>query len=100
MSVTGGPVRLRSELAHRLDRDIAAAAAMPVRCAVLQAQRAILWLHHGHDVEARKELIRLQGAHSSIPTSSWRLGFTLRKAWQPISVPSAAAPATGCGALG
>jgi hypothetical protein len=74
MSVTGGPVRLRSELADRLDREIAAAAAMPIRCAVLQAQRAILWLRHGHDVEARKELIRLQGralVHPNIELAAW-----------------------------
>lgn len=74
MSVTGGPVRLRSELAHRLDREIAAAAAMPVRCAVLQTQRAILWLRHGHGVEARKELTRLQGrafVHPDVELAAW-----------------------------
>lgn len=74
MSVTGGPVRLRSELADRLDREIVAAAAMPARCAVLQAQRAILWLRHGHDVEARKELIRLQAralVHPHVELAAW-----------------------------
>lgn len=74
MSVTSGPVRLRSELAARLERDIAAAASMPERCAVLQAQRAIVWLRHGHDKEARKELIRLQGRaliHPSVELAAW-----------------------------
>lgn len=69
-----GPPRLRSQLARRLDSEIAAATATPVRCAVLQAQRAILWLRHGHDVQARKELIRLQGralVHPNVELAAW-----------------------------
>jgi hypothetical protein len=58
MSATG-PVKLRSRLAQRLDGEIAASAAMPARCAVLQVQRAMLWLRHGRDAEAREELNRL-----------------------------------------
>jgi hypothetical protein len=68
------PLKLRSRLAQRLDSEIAAAAATPVRCAVLQAQRAILWLRHGHEVEARKELLRLQGralVHPNIELAAW-----------------------------
>ncbi|HEY9108723.1 MAG TPA: hypothetical protein VIN58_18750 [Roseateles sp.] len=37
-------------------------------------QRAILWLRHGHDVEARKELIRLQGralVHPNVELAAW-----------------------------
>ncbi|RZL36937.1 MAG: hypothetical protein EOP35_09915 [Rubrivivax sp.] len=66
--------RLRSRLAQRLESDIAAAAVVPARCAVLQAQRAILWLRHGHVVEARKELNRLQGralVHPNIELAAW-----------------------------
>lgn len=71
---TTGPVQLRSQLAERLDAEIAAAAAVPARCAVLQAQRAILWLRHGHDVEARKELNRLQAralVHPNVELAAW-----------------------------
>lgn len=71
---TTGPVQLRSQLAERLDAEIAAAAAVPARCAVLQAQRAILWLRHGHDGEARKELNRLQAralVHPNVELAAW-----------------------------
>ncbi|MFG6430881.1 hypothetical protein [Roseateles sp. LYH14W] len=71
---TAGPVQLRSQLAERLDAEIATAAAVPARCAVLQAQRAILWLRHGHDVEARKELNRLQAralVHPNVELAAW-----------------------------
>jgi hypothetical protein len=47
MNAAAGPVKLRSRLAQRLDGEIAAAASVPARAAVLQAQRAILWLRHG-----------------------------------------------------
>ncbi len=52
-------VKLRSRLAQKLDGEIAAVAALPARAAVLQAQRAILWLRHGREAEARAELDRL-----------------------------------------
>lgn len=74
MSVAPGPVKLRSRLAQRLDGEIAAAAAVPARAAVLQAQRAILWLRHGRDVEAREELNRLQAralAHPRVELAAW-----------------------------
>jgi hypothetical protein len=73
MSATG-PVKLRSRLAQRLDAEIAATAAVPARCAVLQAQRAILWLRHGRDVEARNELNRLQVralVHPDVELAAW-----------------------------
>ncbi|MFG6460369.1 hypothetical protein ACG04Q_02220 [Roseateles sp. DXS20W] len=69
-----GPVKLRSRLAQRLDGEIAAVAAMPARCAVLQAQRAILWLRHGREAEAREELNRLQAralAQPRIELAAW-----------------------------
>ena len=48
MSVSAAaPVKLRSRLAQKLDAEIASAAAVPARAAVLQVQRAILWLRHG-----------------------------------------------------
>lgn len=50
-------VDLRSRLAQRLDAEIAAAP--PARAAVLQVQRAMLWLRHGHEAEARAALDRL-----------------------------------------
>jgi len=61
-------------LAKRLDVEIAACAAVPTRCAVLQAQRAILWLRHGHEVEARNELGRLQAralVHPNVELAAW-----------------------------
>jgi|GEM_PF-435157 len=67
-------VKLRSRLAQRLDGEIAAVAAMPARCAVLQAQRAILWLRHGRAVEAREELDRLQAralVHPRVELAAW-----------------------------
>lgn len=73
MSSTG-PVKLRSRLAQRLDGEIAAVAAMPARAAVLQAQRAILWLRHGREAEAREELSRLQAralVHPRIELAAW-----------------------------
>ena len=69
-----GPVKLRSRLAQRLDGEIAAVAAMPARAAVLQAQRAILWLRHGREAEAREELNRLQAralVHPRIELAAW-----------------------------
>jgi hypothetical protein len=69
-----GPVKLRSRLAQRLDGEIAAVAAMPARCAVLQAQRAILWLRHGREAEAREELDRLHAralVHPRIEFAGW-----------------------------
>lgn len=73
MSATG-PVKLRSRLAQRLDGEIAAVAAMPARAAVLQAQRAILWLRHGREAEAREELDRLHAralVHPRIELAAW-----------------------------
>ncbi|CAM4105990.1 hypothetical protein [Roseateles saccharophilus] len=67
-------VRLRSRLAQRLDGEIAAVAAMPPRAAVLQAQRAILWLRHGRDAEAREELDRLHAralVHPRVELAAW-----------------------------
>jgi hypothetical protein len=67
-------VKLRSRLAQRLDGEIAAVAAMPARCAVLQAQRAILWLRHGREAEAREELDRLQAralVHPRVELAAW-----------------------------
>jgi len=60
-------VKLRSRLAQKLDGEIAAVAAMPARCAVLQAQRAILWLRHGREAEAREELDRLHARALATP---------------------------------
>ncbi|WP_457442579.1 hypothetical protein [Roseateles sp. P5_E4] len=74
MSVAAGPVKLRSRLAQRLDGEIAAVASMPARAAVLQVQRAILWLRHGREVEAREELNRLQAralVHPRIELAAW-----------------------------
>ncbi|MCY4745223.1 hypothetical protein NYO99_09590 [Pelomonas sp. UHG3] len=67
-------VKLRSRLAQRLDGEIAAVAAMPGRSAVLQVQRAILWLRHGREAEAREELNRLQAralAQPRIELAAW-----------------------------
>jgi hypothetical protein len=67
-------VKLRSRLAQKLDGEIAAVAAMPARCAVLQVQRAILWLRHGREAEARAELDRLHAralAHPRIELAAW-----------------------------
>jgi len=67
-------VKLRSRLAQRLDGEIAAVAAMPARAAVLQAQRAILWLRHGKEAEAREELNRLQARallHPRVELAAW-----------------------------
>lgn len=67
-------VKLRSRLAQKLDGEIAAAAAVPARAAVLQAQRAILWLRHGREAEAREELNRLQAralAHPRVDLAAW-----------------------------
>ncbi len=67
-------VKLRSRLAQRLDGEIAAVAAMPGRSAVLQAQRAILWLRHGREAEAREELNRLQAralAQPRVELAAW-----------------------------
>lgn len=69
-----GPVKLRSRLAQRLDGEIAAVAAMPGRSAVLQAQRAILWLRHGREAEAREELNRLHAralAQPRVELAAW-----------------------------
>jgi hypothetical protein len=73
MSATG-PVKLRSRLAQKLDGEIAAVASMPARAAVLQAQRAILWLRHGREAEAREELNRLQAralAQPRVELAAW-----------------------------
>ncbi len=67
-------VKLRSRLAQRLDGEIAAVASMPARCAVLKAQRAILWLRHGREAEAREELDSLHAAalvHPRIELAAW-----------------------------
>ncbi|MCE4539515.1 hypothetical protein LXT12_19880 [Pelomonas sp. P7] len=72
--MTAGPVKLRSRLAQRLDGEIAAVASMPAREAVLQVQRAILWLRHGRGAEARQELDRLQAralVHPRIELAAW-----------------------------
>ena len=69
-----GPVKLRSRLAQKLDGEIAAVAAMPARCAVLQVQRAILWLRHGRETEAREELDRLHARalqHPRVELAAW-----------------------------
>jgi hypothetical protein len=74
MSAAPGPVKLRSRLAQKLDGEIAAAAAVPARAAVLQAQRAILWLRHGREAEAREELNRLQIralTHPRVELAAW-----------------------------
>jgi len=71
---SAGPVKLRSRLAQRLDGEIAAVAAMPARAAVLQVQRAILWLRHGREAEAREELARLHAralVHPRIELAAW-----------------------------
>jgi hypothetical protein len=67
-------VRLRSRLAQKLDAEIASAAAVPARAAVLQVQRAILWLRHGREAEAREELDRLQAralVHPRVDLAAW-----------------------------
>lgn len=67
-------LKLCSRLALRLDAEIAAAAAVPARAAVLQAQRAILWLRHGRDAEAREELDRLHAGalvHPRVELAAW-----------------------------
>jgi len=74
MNAAPGPVKLRSRLAQKLDGEIAAVASMPARAAVLQAQRAILWLRHGREAEAREELNRLQAralAHPRVELAAW-----------------------------
>ena len=53
-----GVLKLRSRLAQRLDADIALAASVPARAAVLQVQRAIVWLRHGRAAD----LLALDGA--------------------------------------
>ncbi|RTL46623.1 MAG: hypothetical protein EKK53_02795 [Burkholderiales bacterium] len=73
MSVPGA-VKLRSRLAQKLDAEIASAAAVPARAAVLQVQRAILWLRHGRVAEAREELNRLHGralVHPRADLAAW-----------------------------
>lgn len=68
------PVKLRSRLAQKLEADIVGAAAVPARAAVLQAQRAILWLRHGREAEARQELSRLQAralVHPRVDLAAW-----------------------------
>lgn len=73
-STGSGPVKLRSRLAQKLDAEIASAAAVPARAAVLQVQRAILWLRHGRDAEAREELNRLQVralVHPRVDLAAW-----------------------------
>ncbi len=67
-------VKLRSRLAQKLDGEIAAVASMPARSAVLQAQRAILWLRHGREAEAREELDRLHAralVHPRVELAAW-----------------------------
>ena len=67
-------VKLRSRLAQKLDGEIAAVASMPARCAVLRVQRAILWLRHGREAEAREELDRLHEAaltHPRVELAAW-----------------------------
>lgn len=69
-----GPVKLRSRLAARLDSEIAAAAGMPARLGVLQAQRAILWLRHGRELEAREALDELYArvlVHPRAELAAW-----------------------------
>jgi hypothetical protein len=47
---------------------------MPARAAVLQVQRAILWLRHGREAEAREELDRLHAralVHPRIELAAW-----------------------------
>lgn len=66
-------VKLRSRLAQRLDGDIASATA-PVQAAVLQAQRAILWLRHGREAEAREALDHLHAralVHPRADLAAW-----------------------------
>jgi hypothetical protein len=73
-SSSSPPPRLRSRLALRLDGEIAAFAAQPARVAVLQVQRAILWLRHGREAEAREELGRLHVralAHPRVELAAW-----------------------------
>lgn len=68
------PVKLRSRLAQKLDAEIASAAAVPARAAVLQVQRAILWLRHGREAEAREELNRLHAralVHPRVDLAAW-----------------------------
>ena len=67
-------VKLHSRLAQRLDGEIAAMAANPARCAVLRVQRAILWLRHGRETDAREELKLLHAsalAHPRIELAAW-----------------------------
>jgi hypothetical protein len=67
-------VKLRSRLAQRLDGEIAATVADPARRAVLEVQRAILWLRHGREAEARSELSRLHVstlANPRIELTAW-----------------------------
>jgi len=75
-SAKGVPVnvKLHSRLAQRLDGEIVAMAANPARCAVLRVQRAILWLRHGRETEAREELKRLHVsalANPRIELAAW-----------------------------
>lgn len=65
-------VKLRSRLAQRLDAEIAAARAP--QDAVLQVQRAMLWLRHGRQAEAREALSRLQQralAEPGVELAAW-----------------------------
>jgi len=67
-------VKLRSRLVQKLDAEIAALASNPAHCAVLRVQRAILWLRHGRNAEARAELSRLHAiaiANPHIELSAW-----------------------------
>lgn len=67
-------VKLRSRLAQRLDSEIAATAADPARCGVLRVQRAIVWLRHGREAEAREELNRLHASilvHPRVELAAW-----------------------------
>lgn len=67
-------VRLRSRLAQRLDGEIASVASMPARSATLQVQRAILWLRHGREAEAREELDHLHQralVHPRVELAAW-----------------------------
>ena len=66
--------KLRSRLALRLNSDIAACTGQPITLALLQAQRAILWVRHGWEVEARQALDHLHAQvlrHPGAELAAW-----------------------------
>jgi hypothetical protein len=62
--------KLRSRLAQRLDADIAQFGLPHARRGALEVQRALLWLRHGRDAEARAELDRLHAYALAQPSAA------------------------------